>query len=114
MPKHHAHFRDPHDCTFYECHSTAFVLSNEQSQNGLSRSRLDMCLHVGEKGPSTKDFKTDCVINCWWTEKERRLKSHPHNYPTKKSFRLNSTEHVDLSTLMMSDLENTDDEKCFS
>ena len=103
MPKHHAHFRDPHDCTFYECHSTAFVLSNEQSQNGLSRSRLDMCLHVGEKGPSTKDFKTDCVIDCWWTEKERHLKSHPHNYPTKKCFCLNSTEHVDLSRLMMSD-----------
>ena len=62
-----------------------------------------MCLHVGEKGPSTKDFKTDCVIDCWWTEKERHLKSHPHNYPTKKCFCLNSTEHVDLSRLMMSD-----------
>ena len=24
MPKHHAHFRDPHDCTFYERHNTAF------------------------------------------------------------------------------------------
>ena len=67
--------------------------------NRLSRSRLDMCLHVGEEGPSIKDFETDGIMDCWWTEKERRLKSRPHNYPAKKHPRLNSAEYVDLSTL---------------
>ena len=107
MPKHHAHF-------FYECHSRAFVLSNEQSQNTLSRSRLDTCLCVGEEGPTIKDFVPDCVIDCWWKEKERHLKSCPHNYPAKKHPHLNSAEYVNLSTLMMSDLENSDNEECFS
>ena len=82
--------------------------------NRLSRSRLDTCLRVGEDGPSIKDFEPDCVIDRWWTEKERRLKSRPHNYPTKKHPRLNSAEYVDLSTLSMSDLGSSDDEECFS
>ena len=80
--------------------------------NRLSRSRLDTCLRVGEEGPSIKDFVPDRVIDRWWTEKERRLKSRPHNYPAKKHPRLNSIEYVDLSTLTMSDLENSDDEEC--
>ena len=80
--------------------------------NRLSRSRLDTCLRVGEEGPSIKDFAPDRVIDRWWTEKERRLKSRPHNYPAKKHPRLNSIEYVDLSTLTMSDLENSDDEEC--
>ena len=82
--------------------------------NRLSRSRLDTCLRVGEERPSIKDFVSDHVINRWWTEKERHLKSRPNNYPAKKHPCLNSTEYVDLSTLTMSDLENSDDEECFS
>ena len=82
--------------------------------NRLSRSRLDMCLHVGEEGPSIKDFELDHVINRWWTVKERCLKSRPQNYPTKKHPHLNSAKYVNLSTLTMSDLENSDDEECFS
>ena len=81
--------------------------------NRLSRSRLDTGLHVREEGPSIKDFVSDHFINRWWTEKERCLKSCPNNYPAKKHPHLNSTEYVDLSTLMMSDLENSDDEECF-
>ena len=61
-----------------------------------------------------KDSMPDHVIDRWYTKKERRLKSRPHNYPAKKRPRLNSAEYVDLSTLMMSDLENSDDEECFS
>ena len=83
-------------------------------RNRLSRSRLNTCLRVGEEGPSIKDSEPDRVIDSWWTEKERRLKSRPHNYPAKKRPRLNSAEYVDLSTLTMSDLENSDDEECFS
>ena len=83
-------------------------------RNRLSRSRLDMCLHVREEGPSIKDFVPYLVIDRWWTERERHLKSHPHNYPAKKHPRLKSTEYVGFSTLTMSDLENSDDEECFS
>ena len=54
-------------------------------RNRLSRSRLDMCLRVGEEGPSIKDFELDHVINRWWTVKEWCLKSRPHNDPTKKA-----------------------------
>ena len=116
MPKYHAHFQDPHDCTFYECDIRAFVFSNEQIKtdfrNRLSRSRLDNCLRVRE-GSSIKDFEPDGVINCWSTEKERRLKSCPHNYPANKRLRLNYAKYVDLSTLTMSDLENSDDEDIY-
>ena len=81
--------------------------------NRLSRSIFDMCLHVGEEGPSMKDFKPDHIIDHWSTEKERCLKSHSHNYPAKKHPCLNSAESVDMSTITMSDLENSDDEECF-
>ena len=47
-------------------------------------------------------------------EKERRLMSRPHNYPAKKHPRLKSVQYVGLSTLMMSDLENSVGEECFS
>ena len=72
-----------------------------------------MCLHVGEEGPIIRDLEPDGIIDRWWTEKERCLKSHPHNYPAKKHPCLNSTEYVNLLTLMMSDLGNSDDEECF-
>ena len=36
-----------------------------------------------------------------------------YNYPAKKHPRLNSAEYVDLSTLTMTDLGNSDDEECF-
>ena len=65
-----------------------------------------MCLHVGEEGRSIKDFKPDHIIDHWSTEKERCLKSQPHNYPVKKHPCLNSAECVDMSTITMSDLEN--------
>ena len=42
MPKHHAHFRDPCDCTFYEHHSSAFVLSNEQSKQTFAIDYEDL------------------------------------------------------------------------
>ena len=78
------------------------------------RSRLDTCLRVREEGPSIKDFEPHRVIDRWWTEKERCLKSHPHNYLAKKHPHLNSAEYINLSTLTMSDLENSDNEECFS
>ena len=74
--------------------------------NRLSRSRLDTCLQVGEDRTSIEDFNPDHVIECWWNEKRRRLQSRPHNYPVTKVPR--SSEYVDLSSLTMSDLENSD------
>ena len=82
--------------------------------NRLSQSRLDTCLRVGEEGSDIKNFDPDRVINRWWIEKERRQKSGPHDYPATKKPRMNSAEYVNLSTLTMSDLENSDDEAFFS
>ena len=82
-------------------------------RNRLSQSRLDTCLHVGE-GSDIKNFNPDRVINRWWIEKERHLKSCSHDYPATKKPCMNSAEYVDLSTLMMSDLENSDDEAFIS
>ena len=75
-------------------------------RNRLSRSRLDTCLRGGEDRTSIEDFNPDRVIECWWNEKRRRLQSRPHNYPVKKVPR--SSEFVNLSSLTMSDLENSD------
>ena len=74
-------------------------------RNRLSRSRLDTCLRVGEDRTSIEDFNEDRVIECWWNEKRLRLQSRPHNYLAKKVPR--SSEYVDLSSLTMSDLENS-------
>ena len=78
-------------------------------RNRLSRSRLNTCLQVGEDRISIEDFNPDNVIECWWNEKRGCLLSQPHNYPVKKVPR--SSEYVDLSSLTMSDLENSDVDK---
>ena len=75
-------------------------------RNRLNRSRLDTCQRVGEDSTSIDDFNPDRVIECWWNEKWRRLQSRPHSYPVKKVPR--SFEYVNLSSLTMSDLENSD------
>ena len=71
-------------------------------------------MRVGEEGSDIKNFHPDWVINCWWIEKERRLKSGPHDYSATEKPRMNSAEYVNLSTLTMSDLENSDEEAFFS
>ena len=53
-------------------------------RNRLSQSRLDTCLRVGEEGSDIKNFDPDCIIDRWWIEKDRRLKSGPHDYPATK------------------------------
>ena len=74
--------------------------------NRLNRSRLNTCLWVGEDRTSTDDFNPDQVTECWWNEKRWHLQSWPHNYLVKKVPR--SSEYVHLSSLTMSDLENSD------
>ena len=61
--KHHAHFRDPHDCTFYERLFSRMSRVKTDFCNRQSRSRLDTYLRVGEEGPSIKDFEADHVID---------------------------------------------------
>ena len=65
-----------------------------------------MCLHV-EEGPSIKDFVPDRVIDRWWTEKED-VSNHVHIIILQKSTLI----WIPQSTV--SDLENSDDEECFS
>ena len=43
--------------------------------NRLSRSRLDICLQVGEDHTSIKDFNPDRVIECWRNKKRQHLQS---------------------------------------
>ena len=50
-------------------------------ENSLDEDNDDGQMKTNE---NIKDFEPDPVIDRWWTNKERRLKSHPHNYPTKK------------------------------
>ena len=73
-----------------------------------------MHLCAREEEPSIKDFRSNRIVDYCWTEKERHLKSRPHNYPAKKHSLLNSAEHVDLSTLTMANLENRNNEEGLS
>ena len=75
-------------------------------RNRLSRSRLDKCLRVGEDRTSIEDFNPDRVIECWWNEKKAAFAVATTQLPVKKAPR--SPEYVDLSSLTMSDLENSD------
>ena len=82
---------------------------NTDFHNGLSRSSLDTCLRVVQDHTSIEDFNPDHVIECWRNEKRWHLQSRPHSYPVKKVPR--SSEYVNLSSLTMSDLENSDVDK---
>ena len=54
------------------------------SQNGLSRARLDVFLRVGEEGPSIESFNADLVTDLWFNNRVRRLNAGPHNCKKKK------------------------------
>ena len=55
------------------------------SQNALSRARLDVFLRVGEEGPSIESFNADPVTDLWFNNTFHRLNAEPHNYKRKKT-----------------------------
>ena len=71
----------------------------------LSRDRLDVLLRISEDGSSLEEFHPDANIDCWYTDKVRRLNTGPHNYPSKREKSSDGKEVIDLATLTLSDLE---------
>ena len=77
------------------------------SQNRLSRARLDVFLRVGEEGPSIESFNANPVIDLWFNDRVRILNAGPLNYKRKKNNE--GAGAVDLDSLTMSDLENREE-----
>ena len=77
-------------------------------RNRLSRARLDVFLRVGEEGPSIEKFNADPVIDLWFNDRVRRLNAGPHNYKRKQNNE--GAGVVDLDSLTMSDLEDSEEE----
>lgn len=75
---------------------------------------LDACLRVGEEGSSLEEFDPDKAISLWYEKKVRRLSATPHRYPAKRK-NVGSTgcssSAIDLSSLTLSDLENSSNEE---
>ena len=82
-------------------------------RNRLGRDLLDACLRVSEEGCDIASFNTDSAISVWYKKKEIRLAGKPHNYPSKRkqvSSVSSSVSVVDIVTITLSDLENSDEE----
>ena len=75
-------------------------------RSSLFRDRLDVLLRISEDGPSLEEFHPDASIDCWYTDKVRRLNTAPHNYPSKRKKSSDGKEVIDLATLTLSGLEN--------
>jgi len=78
------------------------------TRNRLSRSRLDVCLRVGEEGKSVENFDPNPVIGIWFADRVRRLNSGPHKYKRVKDNEANGM--IDIAKLTMSDLEESEEE----
>ena len=74
--------------------------------NWLSRDRLDALLRIGEEGPSCKGFDPNPSIEKWFQASIRRLTSSSHKYPEKQRKLNDGSNFVDLTDLVMSDLED--------
>ena len=82
-------------------------------RNRLSRPLLDACLRVSEEGVGISDFNPDPSISLWYEQKVRRLSASSHSYPSKRKSveGVQGTSNVvDIATLTISDLEDSDDE----
>ena len=77
-------------------------------RSSLSRDRLNVLLRISEDGPSLEEFNPDASIDCWYTDKVRRLNTGSHNYPSKRKKSSDGKEVNDLATLTLSDLENAE------
>ena len=84
------------------------TFSKTDSRNWLSRARFDIFLRVGEEGPSIESFNADPVIDLWFNDRVRRLNAGPHNYKRKQNNE--GAGVVDLDSLTMSDLEDSEEE----
>ena len=78
-------------------------------RNRLSRDRLDALLRIGEEGPSCQDFDPSPSIEKWFEASVRRLTSSSHKYPEKRRKLDDGSKFVDLTDLVMSDLEDESD-----
>ena len=82
-------------------------------RNRLGRDLLDACLRVSEEGCDIASFNPDFAISASYKKKERRLAPKPHNYPSKRkqvSSASSSVSVVDIATITLSDLEDSDKE----
>ena len=87
VPKHHSHFQDLHGCTFYECHSRVFVLSN--------RIKTDFCndyqdldwIHacVSEKKGLTLNILSLIVLLIVGGQRQKDISRHFHIIILQKS-----------------------------
>ena len=78
------------------------------SQNRLSRAKLDVFFRVSKEGPSIESFNANPVIDLWFNNRVRRLNAGPHNYKRKKNNE--GAGVVDLDSLTMSNLEDSKEE----
>ncbi len=78
-------------------------------RNRLSQDRLDALLRIGEEGPSCQDFDPSPSIEKWFEASVRRLTSSSHKYPEKRRKLEDRSKFVDLTDLVMSDLEDESD-----
>ena len=80
-------------------------------RNRLGRTRLDACLQISEEGPSLADFKSDSSIDIWYGEKVRRLTAAPHKYPKIRKRQQKREKVLDIATITISDLEDSEEEE---
>ena len=79
--------------------------------SSLSRDRLDVLLYISKDGPSFEEFNPHASIDCWYTDKVRRLNAGAHNYPSKRKKSSDGKEVIDLAELTLSDLENDESDE---
>ena len=82
-------------------------------RNRLGRTLLDVCLRVSENGVELSCYDPDPAIDQWFAKKVRRISCSSHNYLSKRNVANKSREStsvVDIATIAISDLENSDEE----
>ena len=81
-------------------------------RNRLGRDLLNACLRINE-GCNIASFNPDSAISASYKKKERPLAAKPHNYSSKRkqvSSASSSVSVVDIATITLSDLEDSDEE----
>ena len=80
-------------------------------RNRLKRTRLDACLQISEEGIALASFNPDPAIDVWYGEKVWRLTSTPHRYPKNRERQNKSEKVLDIATITLSDLEDSEEEE---
>ena len=91
-----------------------WVFPNGKSENWLLesiRSHYSRCMLANKQRCYLADFNPDAAIDIWYNKKICCLTTTPNNYPKNRKWQNKPEKLLDVATITISDLEDSEEEE---